>query len=117
MSAPKRIAKSFGHAFDGFRTAFKEERNMRIHTLAAVVVIAAGVYVDLGAMEWAIIAICIAGVFTAELFNTAIENMCDLISYEHHDGIKIAKDVAAAAVLCTCLGALAVGVAIFGKYI
>jgi diacylglycerol kinase len=113
MSAPKRIAKSFGHAFDGFRTAFKEERNMRIHTLATVVVIAAGIYVDLSALEWAIIAICIAGVFTAELFNTAIENLCDVVSPGQNEKIKIVKDISAAAVFCSSIGALIVAILIF----
>jgi diacylglycerol kinase (ATP) len=113
MSAPKRIAKSFEYAFDGFRTAFKEEPNMRIHTLAAVVVIAAGIYVNLGAIEWAIIAICIAGVFTAELFNTAIENLCDVVSPGQNEQIKIVKDISAAAVFCTSIGALIVAILIF----
>ncbi len=106
------LAHSFGFAWQGLVYAFKSDRNLRIHSLAAVLVLSWGIHLRLGAfsMLWLLLACTL--VVTAELFNTALEAVVDLASPEHHRLAKVAKDVAAAAVLVVSLFAVAVGVVV-----
>lgn len=93
--------------------AFKEEPNFRIHVVATIMVIAAGLYFKLSTTEWLAIIIVIGLVLLTELLNTAIENIADFISPERHEKIKTIKDIAAAAVLISTIVALMVGLLIF----
>ena len=93
--------------------AFKEEPNFRIHVVATIMVIAAGLYFKLSTTEWLAIVIVIGLVLLTELLNTAIENIADFISPERHEKIKTIKDIAAAAVLISTIVALMVGLLIF----
>ena len=72
---------------------------------------------DLTYAEWALVALAVAGVWAAELFNTAIEALTNLVSPGYHPLAGRAKDVAAGAVLLAALGALAVGGLVFGPRI
>lgn len=101
---------SFARA--GLRTALRSERSIRIQSLAAVVVIAVLVIMRPGPIWWAIVAVTIAAVLAAELFNTAIEALADHLHPDQHPSIRDVKDCAAAAVLVTSLGAVAVAVAL-----
>ena len=83
---------------------------MRIHAVVAVAVIVAGAGLRLPAAAWAIVFLTIALVVAAELFNAAVETVVDLVSPEEHPHAKRAKDVAAAGVLVTAAGAVAVGI-------
>ena len=109
----KRLINSFKYAIEGFISSFKTERNMKIHILAMILVIALGVYVKLNTTEWCIIVIAIVSVLSAELFNTAIETVVDMISPEKNEKAKIAKDISAAAVLVLAIGAAIIGTIIF----
>lgn len=93
--------------------AFKEEPNFRIHVVATIMVIAAGLYFKLSTTEWLAIIIVIGLVLLTELLNTAIENIADFISPERHEKIKMIKDIAAAAVLISAIVALVVGLVVF----
>ncbi len=93
--------------------AFKEEPNFRIHVVATIMVIAAGLYFKLSTTEWLAIVIVIGLVLLTELLNTVIENIADFISPERHEKIKTIKDIAAAAVLISAIVALIVGLLIF----
>ena len=93
--------------------AFKEEPNFRIHVVATIMVIAAGLYFKLSTTEWLAIVIVIGLVLLTELLNTAIENIADFISPERHEKIKTIKDIAAAAVLISAIVALVVGLLVF----
>ena len=76
----------------------------------------AGVLLGISRLEWALVALAVAGVWTAELVNTAIEALTDLASPAYHPLAGKAKDVAAGAVLLAALGALAVGALVFGPH-
>ena len=104
---------SFKHAFNGLRVAFFTQPNFRVHTLAATTVIIAGLYFHLSLFEWFILVLTIGLVIVAELINTAIEAVVDLHTNQYNHFAKIAKDVAAAAVLMTAITSLILGLLIF----
>lgn len=106
--------KSLALALSGVGLAIRTQRHMQFHMFAAVIVIALGSFLSLGATEWCLIAIAIGMVVSAELVNTAIEQAVDLASPERHPLAKSAKDVAAGAVLATALVAIAIGVLVLG---
>lgn len=110
----RRRADSFRFAFHGLADLFRSQPNARIHLLVAVAVLAAGVYFGLSRLEWAAVALCIAFVLAAECVNTALEYLTDLVSPEYHPLAGKAKDAAAAAVLLAAVGAVVVGLLIFG---
>lgn len=107
------IVKSFRFAFEGLKQAFVQEPNMRFHILMGIVAIAAGVYFKLSPVEWCILVLTITSVLVLELLNTTIEELVDLASPSIHPKAKIAKDVAAAAVLTTSVAAVVVGLILF----
>lgn len=109
----KKIINSFKYAIEGFISSFKTERNMKIHILAMIIVIALGFIFKLTKIEWIICIILISLVICAELFNTAIETIVDMICPEKNDKAKLAKDISAAAVLVIAVGAAIVGILIF----
>ena len=104
---------SFKFAFDGLLFLLKNEHNSRIHLLAAIAVIILGIIVKLNQIEWALMTIVIGLVFLAELLNSAIETLADLINPEWNELIKRAKDYSAAAVLISAIMAMIAGGLIF----
>lgn len=108
-----RIA-SFRHAFGGLWHTIRTQRNAWIHALATACVIALGVWLSLGRIEWAILALTIGLVWMAEFFNTALEAVVDLASPDIHPLAKVGKDVGAAAVLVTAATSVVVGLLILG---
>lgn len=109
----KQRAKSFTHAFNGFRLLLKEEHNARIHLAAAIVAIVLGVLFKISVNEWLAVLIVIAMVFALEIVNSAIERMCDHVTPEQNDSIKKIKDLAAVAVFVAAIFAGLVGLIIF----
>ena len=105
--------KSFDYAIQGISTFFKNEHNARIHAVAAIAVIALGWYCKLNRMEWCWINLSIGLVFLAEMFNTAIEYLTDLVSPAMHPLAKKTKDVASGAVLIAAMMAVVIGLFIF----
>ncbi|MEL6132935.1 MAG: diacylglycerol kinase family protein [Bacteroidota bacterium] len=99
----KSRTKSFGYAFKGIGTLFATQVNARIHALAILVIGVLGAYLGLSNMEWAIIAICMGIVLTAEAINTSIEFIVDLVSPDYHELAGKAKDLAAGAVLLSVI--------------
>lgn len=104
---------TFIHAAGGIGHAFRTETNFRIHVAAMALAVGLGVVLQISAVEWLFVAGCSMLVLSMELVNTAIENVCDLISKEYHPLIKIIKDVAAAAVLVSAAGSAVTGGIIF----
>ncbi|NBD21406.1 diacylglycerol kinase [Aquabacterium fontiphilum] len=100
-----------GHARDGLRAAVAREPSMKTHVAAAAVVGVSLVWAGSPPVWWAVMAVTVAMVFACELMNTALEALCDHLHPQRHPAIKMTKDVAAAAVLLSSVGALAVGVA------
>jgi diacylglycerol kinase len=108
------LVESFRYAFAGLWHTLRGQRNARIHLSIAIMVIIVGIALNLNGSEWAIIGLTIGFVFVAELFNTVIEAIIDLVTEEYHPLAKQAKDVAAAAVLAAAMTAVAVGLLILG---
>jgi diacylglycerol kinase (ATP) len=108
-----RIA-AFGHAFRGWWHVLRTQHNAWIHSVFATVVILMGLWVGLKPLDWAVIVLTIAMVFTAEFINTAIEAVVDLASPVHHPLAKVGKDVGAGAVLVAALAGIVIGLLILG---
>ena len=81
----KKLLHNFGYALKGIFLALKEQQNMRIHLVAIVVVTVAGIFLDLSAIEWSVIALTIGIVIVTEMMNTAIEALVDLVSPEYNE--------------------------------
>ncbi|HEY7310004.1 MAG TPA: diacylglycerol kinase family protein [Gemmataceae bacterium] len=114
---PRRAASrlaSFRHAFAGWRHVLRTQRNAWIHAIASVAVFAVSFWLGLERIEWAILLLTVALVWTAEFVNTAVEALADLLSPDIHPLAKVAKDVAAAAVLIAALAAVGVGLLVLG---
>ena len=111
-----RIA-SFRYALNGLKIAYLEEPNFRIHILALIVVVIAGIYLNIELRDWMILVLTSIIVIITELLNTAIENVCDFIHAEQNVTIGRIKDVCAAAVLISAIGAIVVGAFVFYPYI
>lgn len=109
----KKQLRSFGYAWKGIAGCVGKEQNLSFHLLATVVVVGAGIACDLSRMEWAAVILCIGMVIAAELFNTAIETLVDLVSPQRHPLAGRVKDVAAGAVLVCAITAAATGLFIF----
>ncbi|MFQ6057380.1 MAG: diacylglycerol kinase family protein [Anaerolineae bacterium] len=111
------LLDSFRHAFAGLGHVLRTQRNARIHLLIAVAVVALGLALGLSRWEWAILALTIGFVFVAELFNTVVEAAVDLASPEIHPLARVAKDVAAGAVLLAAIAAVVIGLLILGPHV
>lgn len=108
-----KLTFSFKYAFEGIISTIKEERNMFIHFLIAIIVVITGIYVRLSLNEWFICLLLFALVFSLELINTAIENTVDLVTTKKNKKAKLAKDAAAGAVLIAAIFASIIGIIIF----
>jgi undecaprenol kinase/diacylglycerol kinase (ATP) len=105
--------KSAGFAIQGIKQFFKSERNGRIQAVLAAAVFLAGLLFSISMMEWLIIIIFTALVLSLEMFNSALEKLCDKVNPEIDPQIKLIKDMAAGAVLWTSLLAVVAGMCIF----
>ena len=109
----RRRVKSFHFAFDGLRQFFASQHNAIIHAVATAVVILLAIIIPLPATQQLFIVFSIGLVWMAELFNTAIEKLCDMLHPEQHPTIKFIKDISAAAVLVTAIIAVTTACIIF----
>jgi len=113
MNYLKKRMQAFGYAFNGLFAAVKIESHLKIHLLATLLVVLAGIYFKITKSEWLAVCICCGIVIAAELFNSAIEKLCDTISPTLNPKIKFVKDVSAAAVLVLSLMSICVALIIF----
>ena len=105
------LVLSFKYAWAGVSYAFTTQRNFRIHTVIGTLAISLGLFLNISAVEMAIITLTCATVMVLELLNTAIEAVVDLtVKQTYHDLAKIAKDCAAGAVLMSAIAALMVAI-------
>ncbi|CAB1240607.1 Diacylglycerol kinase [Clostridiaceae bacterium BL-3] len=109
----KKLLDSFNYAIEGIIYSVRTQRNMKIHMIAAVLVLTMCFFYDLSKMEILAIVITISMVIMAELFNTAVEFAIDATTNYYHPLVKIAKNVAAGAVLISAINAVVVGYIIF----
>lgn len=110
----KARIRSFGYAFEGWWYVLRTQHNAWIHAIVTVVVFCVAWWLGISFQEWAILILTFMAVWMAEFMNTALEAIVDLVSPDPHPLAKIAKDVAAAAVLVGAIGAVLIGVLILG---
>jgi diacylglycerol kinase len=114
MPNPFRIHRiSFRHAFDGFLYAIRTQPNFRFDLLATVCVILLGIYFSVSSIEWLVLVFTINTVLVAEMLNTSIEAVVDLITLERRTDAKVAKDVSAGMVLISAFLSVIVALIIF----
>ena len=97
-----------GFAWAGLRMAWGKEKSLRTHAMAAMAVVAILLWTHSPAYWWAVMALTIGLVISTELINTSVETLADHLHPQRHEGIKVAKDVAAGAVLIASVVALVV---------
>ena len=107
------LLESFNFAFEGIIHVLRTQRNMRIHFLAAVVVLGAGLAIGISKLELIALLLAIAFVFITEMINSALEQAIDVATTSFDPLAKLAKDVAAGAVLIATINAIAIGYLVF----
>ena len=108
-----KCIQRFQFAFKGLFFLFKDQQNAWIHLFAAIGVVIVGFFLRLSTTEWLLVVFAIGFVFSAELFNSAIEEIVNLISPEYNKKAGMIKDLAAAAVLISAITAAIIGLIIF----
>jgi diacylglycerol kinase (ATP) len=108
-------ARSFRYAFAGWWYVLRTQRNAWIHALFSLAVVLVGMWLGLSSLEWALIVMAIAMVWTAEFINTALEAVVDLASPTQHYLAKVGKDAGAAAVLIAAISSALIGLLILGQ--
>lgn len=112
-----RFKKSFGYSIEGLKYAYKYEQSMLIHFVATFFALLMGIICKISLVEWAMIFIAIGIVLAAELINTAIEAVVDLVTLEIHPLAKIAKDCGSAATFVLSMVAAIIGCLVFIPHI
>ncbi len=112
-----KFIASFRYAFRGLWYALRTQRNARVHICIAILAILLGVVLHISALEFAMIFVAITSVFIAEMFNTVFELCIDIATPDYHPLAKIAKDVAAGAVLLSAMLAVVIGLFVFVPHI
>ncbi|MDD4271584.1 MAG: diacylglycerol kinase family protein [Patescibacteria group bacterium] len=113
----KRLFKSYGYAIKGLFKTFREEQNLKIQTFISLVVLILGIYFSVSRIEWAILILVIFLVLTAEITNSAVERITDVLKPRINTYVKEIKDIMAAAVLLSSIAAMAIGIIIFWPYV
>ncbi|WP_241739190.1 diacylglycerol kinase [Pontibacter beigongshangensis] len=113
----KKRYNSFKFALRGLNAAMRSEPHMRLHLGSALGVVVAGFLFEVTAVEWCLLVGCMGVVFMAEIFNTAIETVINLVSPDYHVLAGKAKDLAAGAVLAAAIMAAVIGLIIFVPYL
>ena len=113
----KRLFKSFKYALKGLIKVFKEEQNFRIQSFAGIIVILFGIYFNINSIEWSLLVIVIILVLLMEIANSGVERITDVLQPRINSYVKEIKDIMAAAVMLSSVGAIIVGIIIFLPYI
>ena len=112
-----RFLKSFGYSMDGLIYAYRYEQSMLIHVIATIGVVTANILFRISSFEWLVTLLSIGMVLSAELINTAIEAVVDLVTLEIHPLAKIAKDCGSAATFVLAMMAAAIGCVVYIPHI
>lgn len=112
-----RFLRALHCALEGIAYGIRTQRHVRFHLLAALTAVSVGLFFRISKAEWLVLLLIISFVIAAELFNTALEALVDLVSPEYHPLAKTVKDTAAGAVLVAALAALVIGIMLFGPYL
>jgi diacylglycerol kinase len=109
--------RSFRYAAQGFMYIVRYEHNARIHLFISGVVLIMGFLLHIKALEWVLVLVCMGLVLTAEMINTTIEKLSDIVSPDKNEQIRVIKDISAAAVLFSSFIAMIAGLIIFVPYL
>jgi diacylglycerol kinase len=112
-----KFLQAFGYAARGILMFFRSERNGSIQLIVAVVTATAGGLLRISGTDWIHVVLCIGAVFAAEMMNTAIEKICDVVQPDPDPRIRDIKDIAAGAVLLIALTSAVIGAIIFTPYL
>lgn len=113
----KHFLRSLGFAVAGIRAAWSGQRHLRFHFGATLLVVALGIYLEVSTTDWCLLALAIGMVLSAELMNSAIESVVNLVQPATHPLAGMAKDIAAGAVLVAAIASLVIGLLVFIKYV
>ncbi len=116
-SGLRRFFNSVKFSLNGLHYAYLHEQSLTIHLIATALVITTGFIFDATPMQWIIILVMMAIIMVAELFNTAVEAVVDMVTKEYNEYAKIAKDTASAAVFISALTAFGMWIGVFGPKI
>ena len=114
---PTRHIKSFKYAFKGFFHALMNEANFRVEVVIASFFVSMGLLFGITLLEWALLILALGFLLAAEIMNTLIEEFMDHLIKEHHEGVRVIKDLSAAYVLTASITSLLVFVFIIWNYI
>lgn len=109
----KRLKSAFKYAFKGLGKVYKNEDNMKIHVVVTILVIICGFLFKVSSLEWIILIFAIGLVIGAEVLNTCIENLVDLVTKDFNKYAENAKDTAAAHTLVLSITAAIIGLIVF----
>ncbi|MEX2235739.1 MAG: diacylglycerol kinase family protein [Cyclobacteriaceae bacterium] len=113
----KEFLKSFIYAVNGIGAAVREQRNLKVQALIALITVGAGFYFQITWLEWCLILFAIALVIGLEIMNSAVEDLVDLVTQERKPLAGKVKDLAAGAVLFASVIALIIGIIVFRQYL
>jgi diacylglycerol kinase (ATP) len=112
----RTLVHSLNNAAEGFIHVLRHERNMRVHFLFASLILLFAVFVGVQRVDWLILCVATSLVLMAEMINTAIEQMLNLLHPKYHPAVGLVKDISAGMVLVSAVNALIMGFFIFSKY-
>lgn len=112
----KKLLRSFKWAINGIRAVWHEEVNFRIQVAVATIVVALGIWLHFSRLEWIIIVGCISAILSAEMVNTAIEDLCNKVDSSIDPTIGKIKDIMGGFVFVVSLGSTIIGAIIFSNY-
>ena len=116
MRPSRTLVQSLNNAVEGVIYVIKNERNMRIHFLLGFAILLVGILIGVNQVDWMILCTIISLVLAAEMINTVVEEMIDLVEPLSHPDVRIIKDISAGFVLILAINALIVGLYIISKY-
>ncbi len=110
------LLESFKYAIEGIKYTIKTQRNIRIHIIIGGLVIGLSLFLHISRVDFAVILIVISLVIVAELLNTSIETLLDIINKKYNEDVKHVKDIQAGAVLIFSVFSVVVGIILFWPY-
>jgi diacylglycerol kinase len=113
ISSERSWARKFRDAFRGLKEGVRGQSSFFVHFFITVAVVAAGAILRVSLVEWCLLLLCITGVMTAEMFNSALESMAKAITGQIHPHLGNSLDIGSATVLTASMGAAVVGTLIF----
>lgn len=109
----KNFISALKNSFNGIKYVFTTQRNLKIQVVISIIVILASLFFKISFIEWAVVILIICMVFFAELVNTVVETIVDMITIEYNESAKIAKDISAGAVTLVSITSVIIGLLIF----